>query len=150
MPDVVDAATRSRMMSGIRGRNTKPEIALRRALHARGLRYRLHVKALQGSPDLVFPRFNAAVFINGCFWHGHTCNQFRLPGTRQEFWSAKIHGNRARDSRNVEALSLVGLRVLTVWECALRGPGRLGLDATADLAAEWIKGDSRLYEIRGS
>ena len=95
MPDIVDSATRSRMMAGIRSTNTRPELAIRKALHAAGFRYRLHPRDVPGKPDMAFARYRAAVFVNGCFWHGHDCPLFRLPDTRREFWSAKIERNRA-------------------------------------------------------
>lgn len=138
MADVVDAATRSRMMAGIRGKDTQPEMILRRGLHARGFRFRLHDRRLTGSPDLVFPGHRAAVFVHGCFWHGHACPLFRLPATRQEFWRAKIEGNAARDEAAEAALLADGWRVLTIWECALKGRGRLPVEAVLDHAAEWL------------
>lgn len=138
MADVVDAATRSRMMAGIRGKNTRPEMILRRGLHARGFRFRLHDRRLSGSPDLVFPGRHAVVFVHGCFWHGHGCHLFRLPATRREFWQAKIAGNVARDTAAEDRLVADGWRVLTVWECALKGRGRLPVEAVLDRAAEWL------------
>lgn len=138
MPDVVDAATRSRMMAGIRGKNTRPEMILRSGLHVRGFRFRLHDRLLPGSPDLVFPRRRAVIFVHGCFWHGHGCHLFRLPATRQEFWSAKIAGNAARDAAAEGALTADGWRVLTIWECALKGRERLPVDAVLDRAAAWL------------
>ena len=100
MTDVVDSKTRSRMMSNIRDRNTKPEIKIRQALHAKGFRYRLHDKKLPGKPDLVFPKYKAVIQINGCFWHGHSCPLFKWPLTRVEFWQNKIGGNIKRDQLN--------------------------------------------------
>lgn len=138
MADVVDAATRSRMMAGIRGKDTRPEMILRRGLHARGFRYRLHDRRLPGSPDLVFPGRRAVIFIHGCFWHGHGCHLFRLPATRREFWEAKIEGNRARDEAAGAALLAAGWRVLTIWECALKGRERLPVDEVLDRAADWL------------
>lgn len=124
MVDVVDAATRSRMMAGIRGRDTKPEIELRRALHALGLRYRLHGKRLPGKPDLVFPRFRAVVFVHGCFWHRHEgCRFTTMPATRPDFWNAKFDENVQRDRRNMEALITSGWRIGIVWECAIKTEG---------------------------
>lgn len=99
------------MMAGIRGKDTRPEMILRRGLHARGFRFRLHDRRLPGSPDLVFPGRRAAVFVHGCFWHGHACPLFRLPATRQEFWRAKIEGNAARDKGAEAALLADG------WRC---------------------------------
>lgn len=144
MADVVDAATRSRMMAGIRGKDTKPEMILRRGLHARGFRYRLHDKRLPGAPDLVFPARHAVIFVNGCFWHGHECHLFRLPSTRQEFWREKIERNRARDAAAEAALLADGWRVLTIWECALKGKDKLPRQEVLDRTADWIvNGQSR-------
>ena len=121
MPDIVDQATRSRMMAGIGGRNTRPELALRRALHARGLRYRLHDRKLPGTPDLVFRQFGAVCFVHGCFWHRHAgCPYTTTPTTRTEFWQAKFHTNTERDRRNRDHLLQAGWRVAVVWECVLR------------------------------
>lgn len=123
MVDIVDRETRSRMMSGIKGRNTKPEMIVRRLLHAMGFRYRLHAKDLPGRPDIVFRRRRAAIFVQGCFWHRHSdpnCRLARLPKSRIEFWLPKLEGNRARDLANLERLSSLGWRVLLVWECQLR------------------------------
>lgn len=149
MPDVVDAATRSRMMSGIRGKNTKPEMLLRKGLHARGLRYRLHAKDLPGSPDMVFPARKAVLFVHGCFWHGHDCHLFRMPGSRPDFWRTKIERNREVDRRSVEALRDAGWRVGTVWECALKGRTRLDLEAVLDACALWVRQGGDWLEIRG-
>jgi DNA mismatch endonuclease (patch repair protein) len=118
--DIVDAATRSRLMAAIKAKDTKPEMLIRRALHARGLRYRLHDPALPGKPDLVFPRYRAVIFINGCFWHGHDCHYFKLPSTRTEFWTEKINNTRLRDFRQVQLLKSQGWRVMVIWECAIR------------------------------
>jgi DNA mismatch endonuclease, patch repair protein len=122
--DVLTPQQRSFNMSRIRGRDTKPELALRRGLHARGFRFRLHRRDLPGRPDLVFPTRRAVIFVHGCFWHGHDCPMCRLPATRTVFWRAKIEGNRARDRGSVNALAAKGWRILVVWECALRGPAR--------------------------
>jgi DNA mismatch endonuclease, patch repair protein len=150
LPDIVDQETRSRMMSGIRGRNTKPELLIRRALHARGYRYRLHSAQIPGRPDLVLRKFRAAIFVHGCFWHGHDCPLFRLPGTRAEFWEAKIARNRARDAAVAAALLDSGWRQLTIWECAMRGPGRLASEALIDRVAAWLSGQGQTLEIRGA
>ena len=118
------ALTRSQIMGRIRGRDTKPELAVRRMLHAMGYRYRLHRRELPGSPDVAFIRRRAAVFVHGCFWHGHGCARgSRAPRTNAEFWRAKIARNRARDAETEAALAAKGWRALTVWECALREPG---------------------------
>lgn len=144
MADVVPPDVRSRMMSGIRGKNTKPEWIVRRALHARGFRYRLHVRDLPGRPDVVLPKHHAAVFVHGCFWHGHDCPLFRWPKTRPEFWQAKISRNRANDIEHQAVLRAGGWRVAIVWECALRQQ----IDVGAALA-EWIGSDRAACEIRG-
>jgi DNA mismatch endonuclease, patch repair protein len=111
-------------MSRIRGRDTKPELLLRRGLHARGFRFRLHRRDLPGRPDLVFPGRRAVILVHGCFWHGHDCRMCRLPATRPTFLRTKIEKNRCRDRDAVNALAGSGWRVLIVWECALRGPAR--------------------------
>ncbi|MGH3710677.1 MAG: very short patch repair endonuclease [Brevundimonas sp.] len=150
MPDVVDAATRSRMMSGIRSRHTQPEMLLRRGLHARGIRYRLHARELPGKPDMVFPARKAVLFAHGCFWHGHDCHLFRLPSTRPEFWSAKIERNRAVDERSTAALRAAGWRVGVVWECALKGRTRLPFEEVLDQCEAWIRGTGESLEIHGA
>ena len=121
MTDVVDRATRRRMMSGIRGKNTGPEMIVRRGLHARGFRYRLHDGGLPGKPDLVFVRYNAAMFVNGCFWHGHGCHLFKWPSSRARFWRQKISANRERDAETLLALRKAGWRVAIVWELRAQG-----------------------------
>ena len=150
MPDIVDAATRSRMMAGIRSTNTKPELAIRKTLHAAGFRYRLHPRDVPGKPDMAFARYRAAIFVNGCFWHGHDCPLFRLPGTRREFWAAKIGGNRQRDAEVRQQLQTAGWRVLTVWECAIRGRGAPGLASVVAGASAWLRGNSPSEEFRGA
>lgn len=137
MVDVVDAATRSRMMSGIRGRNTKPEILIRSLLHRHGFRFRLDVRELPGRPDIVLPRYRAAVFVHGCFWHGHDCALFKWPATRPEFWRDKIARNRANDAKAIAALAAQGWRVAVIWECALRGASR-DPQAVVDRLAAWL------------
>lgn len=119
--DVVDKETRSRMMSGIRGKNTSPELIVRKALHRQGLRFALHDRKLPGRPDLVLPRHRAVVFVHGCFWHRHPCCAYcTTPATRPDFWSKKFEGNIVRDRRNVEKLTEEGWRVFVVWECGLK------------------------------
>ena len=118
--DRLSTAARSALMARIGPRNSKPEMIVRRLLHSRGWRYRLHRKDLPGTPDLVFPRLRKVIFVNGCFWHGHTCRLGRLPSTRSEFWSEKIEGNRARDARKTRALIEQGWDVHTVWQCHLK------------------------------
>lgn len=149
MADVVPADVRSRMMAGIRSTNTKPELLLRRGLHARGLRFRLHDRSLPGTPDLVFSRWRAVVQAHGCFWHGHDCHLFKWPKTRDEFWRAKIARNRAVDARAEAALHDAGWRVAVVWECALKGRTRQDHGDVLDTLATWIRGKGTSIEIRG-
>lgn len=133
MTDVVDRATRSRMMSRIRGRDTKPELLVRSWLHRAGLRFRLHAGDLPGSPDIVLPRWNAVVFVHGCFWHRHRgCPLAATPKSRPAFWNAKFRSNVDRDERNRRDLRRLGWRIRTVWECAL-GPRQL------DALVRWIR-----------
>lgn len=143
MPDVVDRATRSRMMSGIRGRNTRPEMYVRQGLHRMGFRYRLHVKEIPGRPDIVLPKHCALINVNGCFWHGHDCRYFKLPDTNRAFWLEKIKVNVARDQADLEAQKSLGWRVLVVWECAIRGAvKREGADELLRDIAGWLTSDS--------
>ena len=119
--DTVDATTRSRMMSGIRSKNTKPELAVRKFLHANGFRYRIHRKDLPGNPDLVFPKLRLCLFVHGCFWHRHVgCRYTTSPKTRTHFWNEKFQKNVARDIANIQSLETSGWEVLIVWECQLR------------------------------
>ena len=126
-------------MAGIRGKDTRPELSLRKALHALGFRYRLHEKRLPGRPDLVFPKHHAACFVHGCFWHRHPgCRYTTFPATRPDFWNAKFADNVARDERNRNQLIHAGWRVAVVWECSLRGNA---LPVTASRLADWLQGD---------
>lgn len=135
MVDIVPAEVRSRMMAGIRSHDTRPELRLRREMHARGFRFRLHRKDLPGSPDLIFPRFHVAVFVHGCFWHRHeSCRFASTPKSRADFWLGKFETNVVRDRRVQQALLDEGWRVSVVWECALRAdPARI-----ADGLASWM------------
>lgn len=129
MTDIVDKATRSRMMSGIHGKNTKPELLVRKYLHNRGLRFRLHVKKMPGTPDLIFPKYKTVVFVHGCFWHRHPgCKYTTNPSSREQFWTNKLSENVARDTYQIATLRELGWRVLIIWECELRkGITRLDL-----------------------
>ena len=147
--DVVDPKKRSQMMAGIGGKNTKPEIIVRKGLHARGFRYRLHDHKLPGRPDMVFPRHKAVILVNGCFWHGHGCHLFKWPSSREDFWRNKIGGTMERDLKNVKALRSAGWRVLKIWECALKGKTRLPSQTVIELAACWLSSDVCHFEIKG-
>ena len=144
MTDIVDTQTRSRMMSGIKGKDTQPEMLVRRRLHSLGYRYRLHVPELPGRPDLVFPSRKAVVQVQGCFWHHHHCKYFKWPSTRKEFWRSKLEGNEVRDSRNLYELKRLGWRVLIIWECAIRDGS---LDAVISEATSWLDSDLEYLAI---
>jgi DNA mismatch endonuclease (patch repair protein) len=136
------------MMANIRSRDTKPELILRSGLHRLGLRYRLNSKLCQTRPDLFFPKYRTAVFVNGCFWHRHSgCNKTTTPRTRQEFWSAKFAANVARDARNADDLNAARYRVAVVWACALE---RGRADETVRRLSEWITSDSLAAEMTAS
>lgn len=149
MADVLTQAQRHINMSRIRGRDTQPEMILRRGLHRRGLRYRLHRKDLPGKPDLVFPASKVVILVHGCFWHMHDCQRFKWPATRKEFWRAKIQTNHERDRNTLEELRAAGWRVQIVWECALRGSGRRSLDEVLDLCEGFFEEDKSLAEVGG-
>ena len=146
MADIVDAKTRSRMMSGIRGKNTKPEILVRKALSSQGYHYRLHRKDLPGVPDIAMPGRKIAIFVHGCFWHMHLgCQLAKMPSTRPEFWQAKLGRNAERDSEAIAALLALGWRVLIVWECSTKS---LVLQAALpEKLRVWIDGSELLGEI---
>ena len=150
MTDIVDPATRSRMMSVIRSENTKPEMLLRRALHKNGFRYRLHDSRIPGKPDLVFPKYHAVLFVNGCFWHGHDCPLFRMPKTRNEFWKDKIRKNQERDTVVRKKIKEIGWRLGIVWECSLKGKKRIGLEETVRWIVSWLESNAVDQEIRGT
>jgi DNA mismatch endonuclease (patch repair protein) len=137
------------MMSGIRGTNTKPELILRKGLHARGFRFRLHDRLLPGKPDIAFPRHRAVIFAHGCFWHGHDCHLFKWPATRPEFWRTKIERNRTVDVEAETALVAAGWRQAIVWECALKGRTRLPIEDVLSACADWLKSDRQKIEISG-
>lgn len=127
-------------MAGIRGRDTRPELLIRSGLHRLGYRFRLHDRKLPGRPDLVFRSRMAAIEVRGCFWHGHDCHLFRWPGTRQEFWQAKISANIVRDQRNRELLLEAGWRLAEVWECQLKGRHRQSPEQVLSALAAFLEG----------
>ncbi|MBZ2168292.1 type II restriction endonuclease [Marinobacter sp. F4216] len=150
MADVHNSKTRSRNMAAIKGKNTKPEVWLRKKLFKRGFRFRLHRKDLPGKPDIVLPKYGAVILVQGCFWHGHyNCPMFRIPSSRTEFWEDKISSNRKRDSRNIDELLKLGWRVLEVWECSLKGKLRLSEETLLGSVCAWITGSEAKAEIRG-
>jgi DNA mismatch endonuclease, patch repair protein len=148
--DVLTTEQRRLNMSHIRGKDTKPEMQLRRGLHAAGVRFRLHAPGLPGRPDIVLPRYRAVILINGCFWHGHRCMLFKMPATRREFWAKKISDNRARDRRCAKTLQMDGWRVLTVWECCFKGPARRPLAEVVDCCLAFIRGHALQASVAGS
>ena len=138
MADKLTSSQRSHCMSRIRGKNTKPEILVRKGLHARGFRFRLHNKKLPGSPDIVLPKYGVAIMVNGCFWHGHKgCRYATKPKSNVAFWEAKIARNRHRDEVTTAHLEALGWTVITVWECELRG--KLESNARLDKLAGEIR-----------
>lgn len=131
--DVVDAVKRSQMMAGIKSKNTQPEMLVRKFLHARGFRYRLHGRDLPGSPDIILPKFQVAIFVHGCFWHRHvSCKYATFPSSNSERWAAKFDENVARDHRNISALRERGWKVFVVWECELRQMATVRLQQLVD------------------
>jgi DNA mismatch endonuclease (patch repair protein) len=114
-----------RIMAAIHGRNTKPELLVRRLLHSLGYRYRIHLRSVGGRPDISFPKRKKAIFVHGCFWHGHECRAGRVPGTRPEFWRGKLQANKDRDLRHLRALVDAGWEALVIWECELKDAGAL-------------------------
>lgn len=147
MVDVMSAAKRSALMSRIRGEDTRPELLVRRYLWHAGFRYGLHSARLPGKPDIVLPKWNAVVFIHGCFWHRHSgCPHFRLPKTRTAFWDKKLARNRARDSAAIATLVTHGWRVAVVWECAVRAdPGVAGKKLV-----DWLQRSKTGIELTGA
>ncbi|MFZ7104864.1 MAG: very short patch repair endonuclease [Peptococcaceae bacterium] len=148
MSDIVNSEVRSRMMSGIRCKDTKPEIIIRHHLHALGYRYLLHDKRKPGKPDMVFPKYNAVIFVHGCFWHGHDCCLFKWPQTNQDFWRIKIEKNKQKDIENHIKLINAGWRVMVIWECALKGRSRMKIDKIIQITSEWLCSSELQSEIR--
>lgn len=146
--DIVSSHKRSQMMSSIRGKNTKPELIVRKALFTAGFRFRLHRRDLPGVPDVVLPGKRVAIFVHGCFWHMHeNCKNAKLPSSRQGFWNEKLGRNVERDRKNVEALLRLGWRVLVVWECATRERG--AENSLSSALASWIGGGETVGELSG-
>jgi DNA mismatch endonuclease (patch repair protein) len=134
-------------MAGIRSRHTKPERTIRSELHKRGFRFGLHRKDLKGTPDLVMPKYRAVIFVHGCFWHGHDCELFKMPSTRTGFWKTKFQHNQDNDAIAHATLLQGRWRVLTVWECALRGRSEKQVTALIDTIARWLHSSRRSLEL---
>jgi DNA mismatch endonuclease (patch repair protein) len=137
------------MMAGIRSKNTRPEMLVRRSLHAAGFRFRLHQKRLPGNPDIVLSKYHAVIFVHGCFWHSHECDLFRWPSTRQDFWRQKLARNRKVDTRAAHDLLSQKWRVFTVWECALKGKGRLPIESVSKKTVRWLLSYRSTGEVYG-
>jgi DNA mismatch endonuclease (patch repair protein) len=149
MADTVTPEVRSRMMSAIRGHNTKPELAVRKGLHALGFRYSLHSNRFPGRPDIVLPKYSAVIWIHGCYWHGHDCGAAKLPASNESYWHPKIARTRARDEKNSAAVAAAGWRYLVIWECCLRGKAAPGIERVLTLAADWLRNGKDSMEFRG-
>jgi len=150
MVDIVNRATRSRMMSAVRAKNTKIELEIRHRLFVMGFRYRLHVKGLPGKPDIVFPKYRSVIFLHGCFWHYHGCHLTSLPETRRPWWKKKLEENTRRDLKAVTELLDLGWRVLVIWECGFRRTTinrTEALDTIALRAAYFLKSKLKHLEI---
>lgn len=150
MTDRLTRVQRHINMSRVRGQNTMPELGVRKNLHALGFRFRLHANNLPGKPDIVLARWRTAIFVHGCFWHRHECGLFRWPATRAKFWKEKLLRNVARDRKARSELINAGWRVLVVWECALKGPGRLSRGCLREQLSDFIRGDSTFAEIEAN
>lgn len=136
-------------MSGIRSKDTHPELLIRKGLHSRGFRFRLHDTHLPGKPDIVFPKYRSVIFVHGCFWHGHDCHLFKWPSSRDDFWKLKISRNKEKDTEVIEAIEAAGWRFLIIWECALKGKRKKPIEQILDEAAIWIKTNAGNATIRG-
>lgn len=147
--DIVNKQKRSEMMSGIKGKDTRGELAIRKGLHKLGFRYQLHRKDLPGKPDLVFPKFHSVIFINGCFWHAHDCHLFKWPSSRPDFWKEKISSNKNRDAVNIAKYAELGWKALVIWECALKGKTRRNFNEVIHTTQNWLLYDSQNAEIQG-
>ncbi|WP_255873295.1 very short patch repair endonuclease [Microbulbifer elongatus] len=151
--DIVDRRTRSRMMAGIRGRDTKIEVRIRKALWGLGFRYRIPrakgYKGLPGIPDMVLPKYRAVILINGCFFHGHDCHLFRLPKQNRQFWKEKIEKNRKRDASFSNARKTLGWKTLIVWECSLRGKTAIPFDLLVEKLSRWVVEGAGDMELHG-
>lgn len=139
MSDKLTKALRSELMSKIRAKNTHPELLVRSALFRLGFRFRIHSKKLPGSPDIVLPKYKAVIFIHGCFWHGHNCKSGKLPATNKEFWEPKIAKNQARDRLVLKELKEQGWKILTIWECSLKGSRKKPFDVLMREITNWLK-----------
>lgn len=139
MTDRITRAQRSEIMSTVRAKNTHPELLIRSALFKMGFRYRIHSKKLPGCPDIVLPKYRAIIFVHGCFWHGHSCKAGKLPSTNSEFWKQKISKNQERDRIISHKLNELGWKILTVWECSLKGSQKKFFNQLILKITDWIE-----------
>jgi DNA mismatch endonuclease, patch repair protein len=152
MADIVDASTRSMMMSRVKSKDTRQEVEIRKRLFALGFRYRLNDRKLPGAPDIVLPKYKAAIFIHGCFWHAHDCALFRWPSSKKMFWEKKLEGNRQRDIENIESLKKLGWKILVIWECSFRGAGKKRekeIETIVIKMKKWLNSGKVSREIKG-
>ena len=150
MADIVKKEKRSKMMSNIKGKNTKPEMLVRKSLFEIGYRYRLHNNKIPGKPDIMLPKYKVVILVNVCFWHRHDCHLFKLPKTRTEFWKEKLRSNEERDTVNFQKLLDLGYRIATVWECSLKGKLKLPLDKITKNLDSFIQSSDKTISIHGS
>ncbi len=149
MADIKSTDARSKNMAAIKEKDTKPELLIRKALHAKGFRYRLHDKKLPGKPDLVLKKYNAVIFIHGCFWHKHDCHLFKWPSTREEFWKLKINQNAERDRKITKEIIMLGYRLLIIWECSIKGKNKHDFYTILSEIDNWLNSDENFKEIKG-
>lgn len=147
MTDVVSPSTRSRMMANIGSKNTSPEKCIRSLLHQEGFRFKLHVNKLPGKPDIVLPKYNSVIFVNGCFWHRHNCHLFRLPKTRSIFWEEKLNKNSESDRHNIDLLLEAGWRVGIVWECSMKGKLKLPEKVLIEMISSWLHSEVTFLQV---
>jgi DNA mismatch endonuclease (patch repair protein) len=149
MADTHSEEVRSKNMRAIQSKDTKPEIMIRKALHRKGIRYGLHNKKLPGTPDLHFKKYNAVLFVNGCFWHKHNCPRFKMPKSNIEYWKNKFNRNQIRDKEKIKELKSVGKRISIIWGCALKGKYSLPLEEVTEMMIHWLNSDELFLEIEG-
>lgn len=147
MTDIVDSKTRSKMMSRVKSKNTSIEIAVRKALFAKGFRYKINDKNLPGKPDIVLPKYKAVIFVNGCFWHGHNCSKGHLPKSNISFWKQKIENNKKRDLKNMNLLNKSNWKVAIIWECTIKEKRGITLDYITDMLTHWLQSKMTNLEI---
>lgn len=148
--DIFTREKRSQIMSVVRGKDTKPEVMLRKALFNKGFRYGMHIKEIEGKPDMYLKKYNATIFFHGCFWHGHNCKAGALPKTRTEFWKDKVESNKYRDSKIIKILKDKGFRILIVWGCSFKGKGKGRFECVVNETVEWLTSGNDIREISNS